>query len=470
MQNHLIDSSAASRSGIGPNKRIFKVPSGEYVGRMVILLQTSPMEIKLSFSDPPYASWSTPVLMVSDSADFPFDAAMADSGNIYLVYTLGTGSDLVIRELTFNGGGWTIGSLSTIYDGDDNYYPSINIEPPDRLWVSWSRLVSGDYYVNVKFSDDWGVNWPNGLSSAGTTLSGAGEAAYSKVLIRESHVYIVYVLGSIKLAFRKKHFSAALWESEENIAMGSGYDQNFDAAVSQDGKIGVVFDDGKIKFREFNGNIWGALAEINSNGGSFPQIRYINNCPYLIYLSTFGVGQNRILYTRRLTESFSVPAVLDSRKSSLSKVICYHATSGSYKDLTSAAASDTAGDIFHSDSGVIFIDAGDAFYLGAEEKFNYLKIFLSTAGVGGTVVWQYFNGQEWINFVPFGGSYDFTTAGKELLLWDDYDGLPSDWQRKIVNAADKFWIRVLVVSPFGSGPIGTQITSITNVGAVVLLE
>jgi hypothetical protein len=470
MQNHLTNSTAAFKAGIGTSKRIFKVTSGQYAGRIVILIQTSPSEIKLSFSDYPYISWSSPALIINDSADYPFDAVMNEEGNIYVAYTLASTNDLVSCKLTYSSGSWTAGSSCTVYNGDDNYYPSISHEPDGRLWVSWSRYSLGLYYINAKFSDDEGINWSGGPASAGTTLTSGGNSGYSKIIIRNSYVYCIYSHDGTKLAYRKKHFNITLWDSEETIAAGSGYDHNLSAAVSQDGKIGVVYDDGKIRFRENDGSSWGALLDIDSGGGDYPQIKYINNIPYLIYLSNFAAGQKKILFTRRDSSYFSTPTALDSRKNSFSKVFCYHSTSGSYQDLTAAAGNSATADIYHSGSGVMLKDSGDSIYFGLDEKFHYLKTLLATIGSGGSISWQYYNGQEWVSFVPSGGNYNFTAADKELLLWDDYSSIPSDWQKKVVNGVEKLWIKAVVSTPYTTGPTGSQITSISNISALILME
>jgi hypothetical protein len=470
MQNHLLDSTASYKSGIGPNQRLFRVPSGEYAGRIVVLLAVSSSEIKIAYSDYPFAGWNEPTAIISDGADYPFDAVMDGDGNIYLCYTFGSNHDLVIRKLSFFGGLWSAGSLNTIYNGDDNYFPSLAIESNGRLWVSYSRLSGGVYYINAKYSDDWGTTWNLGTSSPGTTLSSSGGSAYSKVVVRESYVYCIYNVGGTVLAYRRKHFNISTWDTEIELAGGSGLDYHFDVAVSADGKIGVVFDDSSIKFREYDGNIWSSLCEIDSSGGSFPQIRYFDNIPYIVYLSGAGSGQYKILYTCRLSTIFPSPALLDSRKNVLSKVFCYCASSGNYRDLTTAAGNDTSGDIYHTESGAIFKYAGDAIYMGMDEKYNYLKILLSTIGSGGTIGWQYYNGQDWCGFTPCGGAFHFDTADKELLLWDDYAAWPVDWQKKIVNGIDKFWIKIAVLTPYTTAPIGSRITAITNISALLLME
>ena len=152
------------------------------------------------------------------------------------------------------------------------------------------------------------------------------------------------------------------------------FDKNIDAACSQDGRLGVVFENGCIRFREFDGESWGGLIVVDEEGGEFPQIKYSRNVPFVVYISNIGDGMNNILYSRRDGEAFSVPDVLAQEKNYFDKVFCYDASAASYEDLTSAAASDSTGDIFHTDSSTIFKDTGDAIYLGLDNKFHYLKL------------------------------------------------------------------------------------------------
>jgi hypothetical protein len=470
MQKHLINSTAAYPGGISPGHRIFKVPTGIYAGRIVLLVQSSPSEIKLTYADYPYTSWSTPSNLINDMADYPFDALMDGNGNIYLAYTLGPTNDLTLRKLSFSAGNWTVGSLITVYNGDDNYFPSLCLESSNRLWVGWSRLSSGSYYVNAKYSDDWGANWVDGTSGPGEVLSSGAVSAYTKMVVMADYLYAIYSEGGAKINYRRKHIFATEWESEGEIFSGSGLDHNFDAAPSQDNRVGVVWDDGGIKFKEFDGNSWSGISVVDVDGGQFPQIKYINNLPYIVYISTVGSGQNNLLFSRRENNSFSSPVILDSAKSDFGKVYCYDISSAGFEDLTAAASSDTSGDIFHSGSSTIFKEIGDTLYLGLDEKYHFLKAIIATAGIGGTLTWQYFDGNEWVSFIPSGGSWFFTSTDKSLLLWDDILSTPENWQKCSVNGTEMFWIRITVASPFSTGPVGTRLTTVPNIQAVVLME
>jgi len=470
MQKYLTDSTAAYPGGISPGHRLFKVPAGSYAGRVALLLQSSSSAIKLTWADYPYATWSAPSTVINDAADYPFDALMDNDGNIFLAYTLGADNNLVMRKLSFSAGNWSTGSLLTIYNGDDNYFPSLCREETGRLWAGWSRLSGGQYYINAKYSDDWGINWVGGAAGAGDTLSSGANAACVKLVVMADYVYAVYSHGGTKIYYRRKQFSAGSWESESEIFTGSNLDENIDIALSDDNRLGVVWDDGEIKFREFDGSNWGGVIVVDSNGGEFPQVKYVENVPYLVYISAAGNGQNNLVYSCRDRGSFSTPEIIDKSKTGLARVICYNHSSAGFEDLTSAASDSTPGDVYHSESSAIFKEVGDSLYLGLTEKFHYLKVVLGTAGVGGNINWQYFDGNEWVGFAPTGGSWPFDETEKGLLLWEDIFSVPDDWQKNSVDRCELFWIKITVTTTFTTGPVGTRLTTIPDIEAIVLME
>jgi hypothetical protein len=59
-----------------------------------------------------------------------------------------------------------------------------------------------------------------------------------------------------------------------------------------------------------------------------------------------------------------------------------------------------------------------------------------------------------------------TTGQQSLLLWDDFQAMPADWQKKTVSDHNLYWISVTVSSSFATAPVGTQITTIPNLKAV----
>lgn len=470
MRKYLANTTATYKAGISPGVKVFKVDSGPYAGRMAILMQTSGNEIYITYSDYPYTIWSTPERMISDCADYPFDAVMTPSHDIYIVYTLETSFDLVTRKLTFSVGNWHDGNLNTIYNDSAGFFPSILHEEPSRFWVSYSRQSGSQFYVCAAYSDDDCVTWGAGPLDPGFTLTGLGDSAFSKTIIFGSFLHVIYTHDGSKIAFRRKHLGSQTWNSEQEVSSGSGFDDHFDAAVAENGRLGIVFDDGQVRFRDFDGSGWSGIATIDANGGTSPQLKYFDNIPYVIYLSNYGTNQNKLVYSRRVADNFSSPILLDQQKSVFDKVYCYNSVSGTYEDLTSGASDDTSGDILHSVSSSLLKNSGDVLYCGMENKFNYLKIVQSTAGSGGGIDWQYFNGQDWSSFTPSGGGYNFDSLDKELLLWDDYGDIAGDWQKKDVSGSYYYWIRAVVSSEFSVGSVGSQITAIPNTSAILIME
>ncbi|MCK4460990.1 MAG: hypothetical protein KAW46_04265, partial [candidate division Zixibacteria bacterium] len=111
---------------------------------------------------------------------------------------------------------------------------------------------------------------------------------------------------------------------------------------------------------------------------------------------------------------------------------------------------------------------GHTMYLGMDRKFRYLRVLLSTVGVGGTLTYSYWDGANWIAFTPAGGNYDFDSSDRELLLWNDYDGTPGGWQKEALEDNERYWVKIQVSTVFTTGPVGSQITSISDVGAIIV--
>ena len=88
MQTKITTTTAAGGVGLAPAKKLFKVPSGEFTGRMLAILKTSDSDIKFTYSDRPYSTWSTLTTIATDSSSTPIDAVMDGSGNVYVVYCL----------------------------------------------------------------------------------------------------------------------------------------------------------------------------------------------------------------------------------------------------------------------------------------------------------------------------------------------------------------------------------------------
>jgi hypothetical protein len=165
---------------------------------------------------------------------------------------------------------------------------------------------------------------------------------------------------------------------------------------------------------------------------------------------------------------FSYPETLDARKSFLQRLLVYDASAGTYQSKTGEASSTDSADIFHSTSGALISAIGDSVFFGVDKPFHYLRLLLSTIGSGGEVVWKYWDGQSWKAFTPTSGIWHFTSTEKYLLLWPDYSSIPPDWQKKTIDDYDLYWISASVTSAFSTSPIGSQITAVSNLQALLL--
>ncbi len=466
MQKKITETTAQNGLGQAPGKRLLKVPGGEYAVRMAALIQTAPGTINLYYADAPYTLWSSSIAVAADAIDDTFAAAINAGGNIQVVYTETTTENLVTKKLTFTGGIWAIGSKVTIFNGNPSHFPTVAIEPGGRIWVSYTRINGGLYYVYVKSSDDSGATWGSGAADAGTSLSTGFTSAFSKIVIGPNELYVLYTAQGTDLYFTKRAVSGGSWSSASVISSTGNFDQHFDVSVNSEGLLGVVFDNDQLRFREYDGINWSAVATLDSSGGTFPQVDYFGNVPVAVYLHQFASGQIELMHTTRQSGTFSAPAVLDSRAKQFDKVMLYDSVSNSFADLTSQSASATTADIFHPSNAALVKAIGDSLYLGMSKKFRYVRCLLSTAGVGGTVIYSYWDGNVWKAFVPLGGNYNLSASDKKLILWSDFEAVPMDWQQNPVNDNVRFWIRLKADTAFTTAPVGSQITALSDLLAI----
>ncbi|MCK4632645.1 MAG: hypothetical protein KAT79_05205, partial [candidate division Zixibacteria bacterium] len=389
-----------------------------------------------------------------------------ESGHIHVAYTETSTNYLVTRKLTFSGGDWSVGSKVTIYNGAQSENPSLAIEPGGKLWIAWTRISGGDSFVNVKASTDSGATWGSGAADAGEALTSAVASAFAKVVVRPGDIDVVYTSAGTAISHRTIPIDGGSWATAFDVATGTGFDDHFDAVVADDGMLAIAFDDGQLKFREHDGNNWGAVVTLDSDGGQSPQVAFKGGVPVVFYLSETDSLDKLFMYTSRQSGSFSTPVALDGRAKPFDTVALYSTGYSSFADLTDKSAGSTAAEVYHPSSNVFVKDQGDQVYFGMDESFRFIRFDLSTAGVGGSVTYSYWNGSTWIAFTPADGTFALDQTDKELRLWGDYKSIPSDWQKKIIEGDLRFWIKVEVTGTFSTGAVGSQITAVSSLTAV----
>ncbi len=470
MQKKLCDTSASNDMALGlpPQQRLFRIDSGPHTGRLVTAVATTSSTIELRYADPPYTAWSTPLSVATDAADGSFDCALDSSGDLHVVYTEATTFNLVTRRLLFDQGQWSVGSKVTIFTGAPSYDPSLAIDADHRLWVSFSLFTAPNRVIHVKSSSDSGATWGTSPADTGFALTTPAQILASKLLCTARTIHVIYAKAGESIAFRSLPGISGSWSDEFIIASDStGFDKNFDAAVSPDGLLAVVFNDSQLRYREFDTLAWSPITTLDSLPQDSPQILFRRRVPVILFLAPWNGLQKRLKYIDRKTGSFSTPRTLDSRSRPFDTVLLYDQTSATYADLTVAAQSDTTGDLIHPASGCLVKNSGDAIYLGLDRQFRYAQFLLSRIGSGGSITSSYWDGIHWNSFSPSLGTISLTAGVVRSALWSDYQNAPPDWQEKSIAGITRFWIKLEVVTPFSTGPIGSQITAISELTRVV---
>ena len=464
----LIDTvSSYYATGIQPQAKVFRVSFGQYQDRVVLIYPKTTNQLVYVWADPPYTNWSNPVTIATDSADYPGSAYMDSGGNIYVVYTQQTTLNLLERKMTFSQGSWSLGTVNTVCNSGQNYFPSIIKDSTNRLWISWTYYDPGSerYFIHAKTSVNDGATWGTGPSDPGTILTNGTSSCYSQLIFQSPYIRCFYSDDSTLLAYRSHELQASGWESQQTIYSGSTINDNFHADLSQDNKVGIVFPGASsLLYKEFDGSSWSGVFTVDNNVPQSLAIEFLDNVPYVFFGINIGNGQNHLFYSYKDGSLFTSPASFDLGQKPFDKVYCYDDSAGTkYSDRASQASDSTPADVFHPTSGGLVKDVDDACYLGMDAKFNLARIILSTAGIGGLVKWQYWNGESWSDFVPPSGNYHLDSQEKTIILWQDLNSVPSDWQMYPVNGVSKFWVRIIVTTAFATAPVGSQITAVPEV-------
>ena len=467
MQIKLGTTDAPMGLGYSFSRNLFKVQSGAYSGRMAAIVHTSSSDIVLHYSDAPYKTWLGPVGITSDNGDSAEGCFMDENDNIFVVYSAaGTGS-LMLKKLAYADGLWTPGPAVVVCEGAICTRPSITEQADGKLWVSYSRLETPYQNVHVKFSIDCGETWGAGTADPGEQFSSQEMETYSLLLTGTDQVYLVYKPGTDRVCCRAIGANSDTWSDEVTVVTFTPpYTGEFDAAIAPDGRLAVVVSSERLMYREYDGANWGVLQVLHGSYSMTPQVYFRRNVPVVVFQTPWVGGKGILMYVDRVTGSFSPPAMLDRRVGHYDRVLLYNGASATYEDITDAAQNITQADLLHSTSGCLVRDVGDAVYVGMDRRFRFLECDLSTPGSGGALVYSYWDGVAWKAFTPVCGTLALDSLVNDIVLWEDYDSVPADWQLRVVNGNSLFWVKVEVTSTFAIGPIGDYITAFSKVAAL----
>ena len=137
----------------------------------------------------------------------------------------------------------------------------------------------------------------------------------------------------------------------------------------------------------------------------------------------------------------------------------YEAADGAYRWNDPSFSNDTS-DFNYAGGGydvILIRDAevvDDAFYYGLDEPFNGVRHNIATAGVGNTIVWEYWDGSAWSSLSVTDNTSGYTVLGTNSVTFMP----PADWAVRSVNSSSNwYWIRSRVtVAAYTTSPILTQ--------------
>lgn len=469
MLTKLSDTAALYPLGHATGQRLLRLPSGPYAGRLVALYLDAAGHLAMRWRNSGASTWSTPITIATDIADLSYDSCIADDCSIHIAYLDSDGVTLKSRALSYANGAWTIGDPVIVYNAHSTLNSSLVIDSTGTLWLAFNRLVNGNWFVQLKSSVDSGATWGTGQTDPGETLSTGASQLTAKLIAAAETLHAIIAYGSTKIVSRAMPYSTAIWSDEYIIASGlSGFSHQFDAALGPNGRIAVAYNDSAFRVREFDGLAWGAAVTLESSVQQSPQVVFRNSIPTILWLRGFNYEQRRLMFSSRRSGDWSAPAPLDPRADLFDSVILYNHGAGTYVDRTAAASDLTESDSSHPASGALFKNPGDALYVGMNSRFRYLHAVLSPVGSGGTVTFSFWNGFLWVPFTPSSGQSDFDSTPARIALWPDYQSIPLDWQKRIVTNQIRYWIKIEVNSGFTTGPIGSQISAVSELQTLIV--
>lgn len=129
---------------------------------------------------------------------------------------------------------------------------------------------------------------------------------------------------------------------------------------------------------------------------------------------------------------------------------------GAFTNETADANSAAAADVTLSPAVPA---VNDAFYVGMSEPFDLVEFVISTAAVGSTNAYEYWNGSAWVALTGVTDeTSNFTAAAGDRTLTFD---VPPDWARTSVNSVGPFfYIRARITVGGASGATASEV----NVG------
>ncbi len=98
--------------------------------------------------------------------------------------------------------------------------------------------------------------------------------------------------------------------------------------------------------------------------------------------------------------------------------------------------------------------ANDEAYFGLRQTFEQVALKFGTAGIGGTAIYEYWNGSAWTTFSPADGTANLTADG--TISWSI--AALTGWVANAVNSITAYWIRIRFSGTYSTNPLVNSAT------------
>lgn len=127
----------------------------------------------------------------------------------------------------------------------------------------------------------------------------------------------------------------------------------------------------------------------------------------------------------------------------------------SYVSMLTEATDSSAGDV---DPWPATEATGDAFYVGLRQQFGGIRVDYAggTAGVGGAIAAEYWDGDSWeaLSITDPTTGFTATAADDYVITWT----IPGDWAKTTVNSGESlFFIRIRPSTTYSTNPVLDQL-------------
>lgn len=250
--------------------------------------------------------------------------------------------------------------------------------------------------------------------------------------------------GGMGEAYRKGPDSNGYAWGQNFCCVQSGFAR---LAPGRNNLTGLSIDDTQTYlFRETSSAIIGSTTYVSNNGNLAK-----SSTTQLIYRfdgAEADSGSPTLFETKLYVEDTGTAnrffEIATIAKSSWGTVLYFDGAAYTNRTAEANSAAGTAFTIANGNTTILYLGMGG---VAATDKFGGAYFDLSVLGIGGTIVWEYWNGSAWTALSPVDDTASFTVDNK-VARW----AIPADWATNTISGVTNFWARARVSVAFTTIP------------------